>query len=79
MGGKLDKLGLTKGKKSLPQLLYAQVVKTTRRRCLVRSLWMYAWHCWALKSWCKWESTGIAENLLVLCNRFCNREILTCS
>jgi hypothetical protein len=40
---------------------------------------MYAWHCSALKRWCKWESTGIAENLLVLCNRFCNWEILTCS
>src|SRR5512132_1743776 len=35
MGGKLDKLGLTKGKKSLPQRLYAQVVKTVRRRRLV--------------------------------------------
>src|SRR5262245_18417901 len=30
-----DKLGLTNGRKSLPQLLYAQVVKTTRRRRLV--------------------------------------------
>jgi hypothetical protein len=29
-------LGLTKGKKSLPQLLYAQVIKTVRRRRLVR-------------------------------------------
>ena len=29
-------MGLTKGKKSLPQLLYAQVVKTVRRRRLVR-------------------------------------------
>jgi hypothetical protein len=29
-------LGLTKGKKSLPELLYAQVIKTTRRQRLVR-------------------------------------------
>jgi hypothetical protein len=29
-------LGLTKGKKSLPGLCYAQVVKTVRRRRLVR-------------------------------------------
>src|SRR5215471_20315007 len=35
-GKKLDKLGLTNGKKSLPGLLYAQVVKTVRRRRLVR-------------------------------------------
>ena len=34
-GKKFDKLGLTNGRKSLPQLLYAQVVKTTRRRRLV--------------------------------------------
>src|SRR5215813_3168842 len=44
-----------------------------------RSLWIYAWHCSTLKRWCKWESTGIAENLLVLGHRFCNWEILTCS
>src|SRR5215510_8092666 len=31
-----DKLGLTNGRKSLPALLYAQVIKTTRRRHLVR-------------------------------------------
>jgi hypothetical protein len=35
MWGKLDKLGLTKGKKSLPTLRYAQVVKSSRRRRLV--------------------------------------------
>ena len=36
-GGKqFDKLGLTNGRKSLPGLLYAQVVKTVRRRRLVR-------------------------------------------
>ena len=35
-GKKFDKLGLTNGRKSLPQLLYAQVVKTVRRRRLVR-------------------------------------------
>jgi hypothetical protein len=34
---------------------------------------MYAWHCAALKRWCTWESTGIAENLLVSGNWFCNR------
>src|SRR5262247_2377503 len=34
-GKKFDKLGLTNGRKSLPGLLYAQVVKTTRRRRLV--------------------------------------------
>ena len=41
-------------------------------RSFHRSIWMYAWHCSALKSWWKWESTGIAENLLVLGKRFCN-------
>src|SRR5215813_7875922 len=35
-GKQFDKLGLTNGRKSLPQLLYAQVVKTVRRRRLVR-------------------------------------------
>ena len=35
-GKNFDKLGLTNGRKSLPALLYAQVVKTTRRRRLVR-------------------------------------------
>ena len=35
-GKKFDKLGLTNGRKSLPQLLYAQVIKTVRRRRLVR-------------------------------------------
>ena len=35
-GKNFDKLGLTNGRKSLPQLLYAQVIKTTRRRRLVR-------------------------------------------
>src|SRR5215831_13770828 len=35
-GKKFDKLGLTNGRKSLPGLLYAQVVKTVRRRRLVR-------------------------------------------
>jgi len=34
-GKKFDKLGLTNGRKSLPELLYAQVVKTVRRRRLV--------------------------------------------
>src|SRR5215831_18518290 len=34
-GKQFDKLGLTNGRKSLPQLLYAQVVKTVRRRRLV--------------------------------------------
>src|SRR5262249_41423340 len=34
-GKKFDKLGLTNGRKSLPQLPYAQVVKTVRRRRLV--------------------------------------------
>src|ERR671931_794463 len=34
-GEKFDKLGLTNGRKSLPELLYAQVVKTVRRRRLV--------------------------------------------
>jgi hypothetical protein len=34
-GKKFDKLGLTNGRKSLPELLYAQVVKTLRRRRLV--------------------------------------------
>jgi hypothetical protein len=34
-GKKFDKLELTNGRKSLPQLLYAQVVKTVRRRRLV--------------------------------------------
>src|SRR5262249_19681387 len=34
-GKKFDKLGLTNGRKSLPGLLYAQVVKTMRRRRLV--------------------------------------------
>jgi len=35
-GKQFDKLGLTNGRKSLPGLLYAQVVKTVRRRRLVR-------------------------------------------
>src|SRR5215475_363188 len=35
-GKNFDKSGLTNGRKSLPQLLYAQVVKTVRRRRLVR-------------------------------------------
>src|SRR5215471_6336148 len=35
-GKKFDTLGLTTGSKSLPQRLYAQVVKTGRRRRLVR-------------------------------------------
>ena len=35
-GEKFDKLGLTNGRKSLPQVLYAQVVKTVQRRRLVR-------------------------------------------
>jgi hypothetical protein len=35
-GKKFDALGLTNGRKSLPHLLYAQVVKTVRRRRLVR-------------------------------------------
>ena len=35
-GKQFDKLGLTNGRKSLPQLLYAQVVKTVRRHRLVR-------------------------------------------
>src|SRR5215470_12114620 len=35
-GKKFDKLGLTNGRKSLPGLLYAQVVKTVRRRRLVQ-------------------------------------------
>ena len=35
-GKNFDKLGLTNGRKSLPRLLYAQVIKTTRRRRLVR-------------------------------------------
>ena len=35
-GKKFDKLGLTNGRKSLPGLLYAQVVKTICRRRLVR-------------------------------------------
>jgi hypothetical protein len=35
-GKNFDKLELTNGRKSLPQLLYAQVVKTVRRRRLVR-------------------------------------------
>src|SRR5215470_1185352 len=35
-GKQFDKLGLTNGRKSLPELLSAQVVKTTRRRRLVR-------------------------------------------
>ena len=34
-GKQFDKLGLTNGRKSLPGLLYAQVVKTVRRRRLV--------------------------------------------
>ena len=34
-GKNFDKSGLTNGRKSLPQLLYAQVVKTMRRRRLV--------------------------------------------
>jgi hypothetical protein len=34
-GKKFDKLGLTNGRKSLPQLLYAQVVKSYRRRRIV--------------------------------------------
>src|SRR5262249_52625819 len=34
-GKKFDKLGLTNGRKSLPELLYAQVVKSYRRRHLV--------------------------------------------
>jgi hypothetical protein len=34
-GKNFDKLGLTNGRKSLPQLLYAQVVKAYRRRRLV--------------------------------------------
>jgi len=34
-GKKFDKLGLTNGRKSLPGLLYAQVIKTVRRRRLV--------------------------------------------
>jgi hypothetical protein len=36
MGENFDKLGLTNGRKSLPQVLYAQVIKTVRRRRLVR-------------------------------------------
>src|SRR5215813_12113467 len=35
-GKNFDKLGLTNGRKSQPKLLYAQVIKTTRRRRLVR-------------------------------------------
>ena len=35
-GKQFDKLGLTNGRKSLPTLLYAQVIKTTRRRRLVQ-------------------------------------------
>ena len=35
-GKKFDKLGLTNGRKSLPALRYAQVIKTIRRRRLVR-------------------------------------------
>src|SRR5215813_3873401 len=34
-GKKFDKLGLTNGRKSLPQLLYAQVIKSYRRRRIV--------------------------------------------
>ena len=34
-GKQFDKLGLTNGRKSLPGLLYAQVVKIMRRRRLV--------------------------------------------
>jgi hypothetical protein len=34
-GKQFDKLGLTNGRKSLPGLLYAQVIKTVRRRRLV--------------------------------------------
>jgi len=34
-GKQFDKLGLTNGRKSLPELRYAQVVKTVRRRRLV--------------------------------------------
>jgi hypothetical protein len=34
-GKQFDKLGLTNGRKSLPTLRYAQVVKTVRRRLLV--------------------------------------------
>jgi hypothetical protein len=34
-GKNFDKLGLTNGRKSLPQLLYAQVVKSYRRRRIV--------------------------------------------
>ena len=41
---------------------------------------MEAWHCSALKSWCKCESIGMAEHLLVSCNLFgTGWEILTCS
>src|SRR6516164_4420139 len=35
-GKQFDKLGLTNGRKSLPGLLYAQVLKTVRRRRLVQ-------------------------------------------
>src|SRR5215831_14544105 len=35
-GKNFDKLGLTNGRKSLPQLLYAQVIKTMRRRRVIR-------------------------------------------
>ena len=34
-GKQFDKLGLTNGRKSLPELLYAQVVKSYRRRRIV--------------------------------------------
>src|SRR4029453_5126921 len=45
-----------------------------------RSVWMEAWHWSALKSWCKCESIGMAEHLLVSGTLFLSGwEILTFS
>lgn len=36
-----------------------------RRWSFHRSVWMQAWHCLALKRWCKCDKSGMAEHLLV--------------